>query len=105
MGSYPADAKKLAHSVGVMPARMRRMAWRTPLTVRSAAFRRSAFSLEKALVDHDEVAWRQRRHEHLCHVRQEALAVDGAVEQLGGGHAAQRSPATSVVFFRCRAGS
>src|SRR3954467_2051489 len=106
---------------------MRRMAWCRPLTVRSAAFRRSAFSLEKALldwievgtvgrqeqqlgagrldglahrmalvarqvVDDDDVTRRERRHEDLSHVLQEALAINGAVEELGGGHAAQPQP-------------
>src|SRR3954469_25693687 len=37
-------------------------------------------------------ALRERRHEDLSHVLQEALAIDGAVEELGGGHAAQPQP-------------
>jgi hypothetical protein len=47
-GSYPAALKKLAHSVGVMSAAMRAMASQRPSTDRSAAFRSSALSLEKA---------------------------------------------------------
>src|SRR3954470_16870730 len=99
---------ELAHSLAVKAARMRRMAWCRPLTVRSAAFRRSAFSLEKAfsiwievgtvgrqeqqlgagrldglahrmalvarqVIDDDDVARRERRHEDLSHALQEAL--------------------------------
>src|SRR5438067_283443 len=34
----------------------------------------------RQVVDHDDVARRERRHEHLCDVLQEARAVDRAVE-------------------------
>src|SRR4051794_7163872 len=46
----------------------------------------------RQVVDDDDVARRERRHEDLSHVLQEALAIDGAVEELGGGHAAQPQP-------------
>src|SRR4051812_42459112 len=46
----------------------------------------------RQVVDDDDVARRERRHEDLSHVLQEALAINGAVEELGGGHAAQPQP-------------
>src|SRR4051794_10771701 len=46
----------------------------------------------RQVVDDDDVARRERRHEDLSHVLQEARAIDGAVEELGGGHAAQPQP-------------
>jgi len=48
VASYPAAAKKFAHSCGVKRSMRRPMASQRPLTVRSAAFRRCALSLEKA---------------------------------------------------------
>ena len=44
VASYPALAKKFAHSCGVKRSTMRPMAPHRPSTVRSAAFRRSALS-------------------------------------------------------------
>src|SRR4051794_4655660 len=46
----------------------------------------------RQVVDDDDVARREGRHEDLSHVLQEALAIEGAVEELGGGHAAQPQP-------------
>ena len=47
--SYPAAAKKFAHSAGVNSSMQRPMALHRPPTVRSAALRRSAFSLANAI--------------------------------------------------------
>src|SRR5213595_4227652 len=46
----------------------------------------------RQVVDDDDVTRRERRHEDLSHVLQEALAIDGAVAELGGGYAAQPQP-------------
>ena len=48
IGSYPEAAKKLAHSVGVKSDRSWPILFQRPSTVRSAALRSRAFSLEKA---------------------------------------------------------
>ncbi len=47
-GSYPAAAKKLAHSFGVIASMASRIARQRSSTVRAAALRSSALSLEKA---------------------------------------------------------
>lgn len=48
IGSYPAASKKFWHCCGVKRSLMRPMAVHRPSTVRSAALRRWALSLEKA---------------------------------------------------------
>lgn len=58
------------------------------------------------IVNDDDIAGRQRRHEHLLDVSQKALAVDGVIDDAGcidtvaaqGGEKGQRAPVAAWSF-------